>query len=113
MRTGKLAAQIAHASVMAVTESIEHIWVQEWLNDQHYRKIVVGVDSEAELIALLTAVSEYNYGNLDANHIHIPAFLVTDLGLTEFKGVATKTALCIGPGPAELIDIFTRHLTLL
>ncbi|MFW6226199.1 MAG: peptidyl-tRNA hydrolase [bacterium] len=44
---------------------------------------------------------------------NLPCSLIEDKGLSEFKGVKTKTAITIGPEAAEKIDKITEHLKLL
>lgn len=114
MRKGKLAAQVAHASLgtltMFLTKSIisgsykfyppeEMI---QWLNDS-FVKVVVGCNTEEELLELKRRAEELKLINK----------LITDNGTTEFHGVPTKTCLAIGPGKNYLIDKVTRHLRLL
>ena len=73
-----------------------------WL-ESSFKKIVVGCDSEKELI------------ELDEHAIRegIISALIKDSGLTEFHGVPTYTALAIGPDSGELINKVTGHLKLL
>ena len=68
-----------------------------------FTKIVVGCNSEEELLTLRDKAQE----------AHLPYALIQDVGLTEFGGVPTFTALAIGPDTAERIDPITGHLTLL
>ena len=73
-----------------------------WLNGP-FKKICVGIDSEAGLLELYEKVKSAG----------IPAALITDSGLTEFNGVKTHTCIAIGPDLPEKIDPFTSHLKLL
>ena len=73
-----------------------------WLNEQ-FTKIVVGIDSEEELLELKKRLDE----------TCIPHKLITDAGNTEFHGVPTVTCLGIGPYISEEIDKFTGNLPLL
>ena len=108
MRKGKMVAQGAHASVGAVLEARgygnakDQEALRTWL-DEDYRKICVGVDSDADLLALYRA----------ARKSGLPAFLVTDLGLTEFGGRHTRTCVAIGPAVDADVDAITGHLKLL
>lgn len=102
MRRGKEIAQAAHASLKAVLNNVEHPDVKGWLSN-NYKKIAVSVDSEEELIEIYEK----------AKKVGIITELVTDLGLTEFKGVETKTCISVGPGPESEIDNITGHLKLL
>ncbi|MGC8730250.1 MAG: peptidyl-tRNA hydrolase Pth2 [Candidatus Micrarchaeia archaeon] len=103
MGKGKLAAQVAHASLMSYkkVEKIANQIAEEWLNSGE-KKIVLKVDSEDSLRRLYAAF-EYK---------KIPCALVTDMGLTQLPP-NTVTALGIGPWYADEIDILTRSLKLL
>lgn len=76
--------------------------LKAWILDL-FTKIVVGVDTEEELIELQKKADEAGIANV----------LIEDSGLTEFHGVKTKTVLAIGPDTAEKIDKITSHLKLL
>lgn len=108
MRKGKLAAQVAHASTTVTVEALagsKGNWtnkVLDWYNTSQ-AKIIVGADSEQELIDLYLRA-------LDQGLITV---LITDHGYTEFHGVPTKTCCAIGPEPLTLIDPITGHLKLL
>lgn len=108
MRKGKLAAQVAHASTTITVEALagsKGSWTNKVLNwfNTSQAKIVVGVDSEQELIDLYLRA-------LDQGLITV---LITDYGYTEFHGVPTKTCCAIGPELLTLIDPITGHLKLL
>lgn len=116
VRTGKIAAQLAHASLNAIlnTSSIKHPTsdvmilpyseeLKEWLNDSFSTKICVGVDSEEELLDI------YN----KAKNANMYCSLVKDAGLTEFGGVPTYTAVAVGPTKDEDVDKITGKLKLL
>lgn len=102
MRKGKMVAQGAHASMAAVLKHMNDKRVKEWLAGP-FAKIVVSVDSEEELIEIFRK----------ANNDKLITSLITDAGRTEFHGVATKTAVAVGPDKPELIDKITGHLKLL
>jgi PTH2 family peptidyl-tRNA hydrolase len=112
MRKGKLVAQCAHASLKSIlnlgkiSNNVLSIpltsTLLEWL-DGRYTKICVYVNSEAELTELYAK----------AKALRMPTVLITDLGLTEFKGVPTVTCCAIGPAKSETIDKLTSHLPLL
>lgn len=116
MRKGKLAAQVAHASMKVFLNSCiksmdgrtyimlahpDNPW-HNWLNGE-FTKIVVGCDSEEEL-------SIYH---LEALGRSIPTALITDAGKTEFHGEPTVTCLAIGLYYSEKIDEITGDLQLL
>ena len=48
----------------------------------------------------------------DAKDAGLEVHMITDSGKTEFNGVPTITALCIGPNYKEDIDPFTKDLKL-
>lgn len=120
MTKGKMIAQGSHASlgvVLGMMERRENVNgdgytlsinvgenspLQTWL-DTIFTKICVYVNSEDELVDLYNKAVENN----------LPACIITDRGLTHFKGVPTKTALAIGPCLSEDVDKITGHLRLL
>ena len=118
MRKGKQIAQGAHASVGALLSMgkfinredgllsynipMDNLAVKMWLEGS-FTKICVYVNSEKELIELESKAKE-------AGILHC---LITDNGLTEFKGVKTKTCLAIGPAFEDVINKITGHLPLL
>lgn len=108
MRRGKEIAQGAHASMMFLLDRVgtinhddypPHVW--EWLRGE-YRKVVCSVESEEELETLYRQAQEAG----------LEAHLVKDLGITEFHGTETVTALAIGPDYADKIDPITKNLRL-
>jgi PTH2 family peptidyl-tRNA hydrolase len=123
IRTGKLIAQGAHASMKAILDvgTVVRTHPQEdnqmliiditpahyperygWLTDK-FTKVCVSVKSEEELLAIHQAA-------VDAG-IKCTS-LILDAGLTEFGGVATYTCCAIGPDFPENIDPITSHLKL-
>lgn len=131
VRRGKMMAQVAHASIgsllklFSITKSetlkggflepgqISYNYeltfgpntvLDDWLNGK-FTKIVVYVPGEKELLDL--------YEKLCKADDLIPLALITDSGLTEFKGVPTNTCLGIGPFISEEIDKYTGNLPLL
>jgi len=119
MRKGKMISQGAHASLGVILKQMVHENDQKghffkylsvsfsdplyaWLTGI-FTKITVSVDSEEELMKI------YNL----ADSKGLPCILIEDKGLTEFKGVVTKTCIAIGPAWNEDIDKITGHLKLL
>ena len=102
MGKGKLAAQVAHAAVSCAraTERSNPSWFRGWW-EEGQAKIVVRVDSEAQLIELRRMAEE----------LGLSACLVADRGLTQLEP-GTGTCLGIGPGPSDLVDKVTGHLKL-
>lgn len=133
IRSGKIASQAAHASMMwlsvrvceAANPPLEHVVrkmsaypgvkytsgfdnlgftteERDWLTGK-FTKIVLGVDTEEELITL-------HQRALDEG---LTSYIVTDSGVTEFDGEPTNTAIAIGPHSAHRIDTLTKGLRLL
>ena len=108
MRKGKMIGQGAHASMEFIRSKFlaDEAWKtheMEWLLSPEHAKIVCKANNEDELLSLHKAA-------IDAG---LCAHIVTDLGLTEFKGVKTRTCLAIGPDDADKINKITGHLELL
>ena len=112
MRRGKEIAQGAHASMAVLTQRLnrnDRGWyalypsheMESWL-DTSFRKIVVTVDSEQELLDIYHRAS--NRG--------IDCALITDNGATEFHGVKTVTCCAVGPAEDDDVDAVTGHLKL-
>ncbi len=117
MRKGKIAAQVAHASmkvffdrgeVMSERKSGEGAEDDHWLDisltpdmaewvQNSFAKIVLSVESEADLLRAHQLAKEAG----------IPTALITDAGRTEFHGVPTQTTVALGPAKSEDIDRIT------
>jgi peptidyl-tRNA hydrolase, PTH2 family len=107
MRKGKMVAQGAHAAMKFLAESVlRGIPLQEnqrrWLQGLS-TKICVGVDSEANLIAIFD----------QANQAGLVVHKIVDAGKTEFAGVPTITCIAIGPDEASRVDAVTAELKLI
>lgn len=109
VRTGKLIAQGAHASLGAVVSLLlspgsrlhHRKLVLEWLAGS-FTKICVRVDSEEELLAIFKKA-------VDADLI---TCLINDSGRTEFNE-PTITCCAIGPDTDEVLEPITGELKLL
>lgn len=103
MGKGKVAAQVAHASLSAADASRERRekWYASW-KEEGQAKIVLKVASEAELMGIFHK----------ARRAGLPATLVEDRGLTQVEP-GTATCVGIGPGPDAEIDEITGKLKLL
>ena len=112
VKCGKLIAQGAHASCSFFSERERTFMAtgqyvppspaeQEWILGR-FTKIVLGVDSEAELLDIFEK----------AKAAGLKAFLIQDAGLTCFKG-PTHTCVGIGPDFDDKINAVTGHLKLL
>ena len=131
VRTGKLMAQAAHASLKAIFDNMR--WskmrfgygivneaeaqyggnfilnesditdaMKDWLTGR-FTKICVGVNSEAELLEVYNKSKEKG----------LICSLITDAGLTEFNGVPTITCCAVGPAWSNEVDEVTGKLPLL
>jgi peptidyl-tRNA hydrolase, PTH2 family len=103
MGTGKLAAQVAHAAVMAVeiTKMRNLNWFNSWFKAGQ-AKVVVKVQNLSELVEI----------RKQAEILHLSVAEIQDSGLTQIPP-GTVTCIGIGPGPSGLIDKVTNHLKLL
>lgn len=118
MPKGKIASQVAHASLGAtlklmdasrkngvITRSIsyrENGIYGSWL-DGKFTKVILAVNSEKELLDLK-----------DQAYINSINFcLIEDCGDTIFNGIPTKTCLALGPDMSIGLDRLTSHLPLL
>lgn len=103
MGKGKLAVQVAHASVSALEQARKYKprWVETWFAENQ-RKICVKISSDKELRSLKGMIDD---GGL-------PNALIEDAGLTQLEP-GTVTCLGIGPVPSELVDPYTGELKLL
>ena len=99
MSPGKLAAQVAHASIAAY-EVADKDHIDAWKR-AGVTKIVLGAGSEADLIEIYKrAVAAY-----------LPTVIIADEGRTEVTP-GTITACGIGPAPDEQINEITGKLNL-
>ena len=115
MRKGKMCAQAAHASMKVIIDQNISQWrndrlevcydsvMRAWLAEGTFKKIVVGIGSEVELLDLFMRAHEQN----------IHHALIKDNGLTEFNGVPTITCIALGPEYSDKLDLLTGHLKLL
>ena len=99
---GKMAAQVAHAAVMASHEakSKTQKWFSEWMREGQ-KKVVVRVEGLMELREL----------EAQARRLNLVTSVVEDAGMTELPP-GTVTCLCIGPGPNNVVDQVTGNLPL-
>jgi PTH2 family peptidyl-tRNA hydrolase len=99
MGEGKLAAQVAHASLMAY-EDAPASDQKSWKGGGQ-KKVVLQANGESELFALAEK----------AKAKRLPHAIVRDAGHTELEP-GTASALAVGPASAERIDTVTGDLSL-
>jgi PTH2 family peptidyl-tRNA hydrolase len=99
MGRGKLAAQVAHASLSAY-EDTDSRTRTEWKGSGQ-KKVVLKGDAERTLFSLADR----------AEREGLPHAIVRDAGHTQLDP-GTVTALAVGPGPDESIDRVTGDLSL-
>ncbi len=105
MSKGKLAVQVAHASVSSVLEAVKRggrveEWVWAWY-EEGQKKVIVKVKDLKELGRVFE----------EAVRRGLPCAFIRDAGKTELEP-GTPTAVGIGPAPEELIDEITGELPL-
>jgi len=115
VRRGKEIAQGSHAAQAFLTNKIRkelkpssnqvtiELTEEEiiWINGK-FTKVCLQVGSEEELLYIFNRAKEAG----------LTCELITDAGLTEFKGIPTNTAVGIGPNKSEDIDEITGVLSL-
>jgi len=99
MGEGKLAAQVAHASLQAY-EDADGPTRREW-KGQGQKKVVLRADGEAALFELADR----------AERDGLPHAVVRDAGHTQLEP-GTVTALAVGPAPERAVDPVTGDLPL-
>lgn len=112
MGVGKIASQVAHASMKVFFDRKtmdEHRMeipltddMLSWVEGE-FTKVILAVDSEDQLLV--------NYVN--AQGAGLPCALIQDNGHTVFNGVKTFTTVAIGPANPDQINQITGHLKLL
>ena len=99
MGTGKLAAQVAHASLSAY-EKADDRTRRAWKSGGQ-KKVVLKGSSERELHELSAIAASEG----------LPNAIVRDAGHTQLEP-GTVTTLAVGPGDEELVDRVTGELSL-
>lgn len=97
---GKMAAQVAHASVEAALRSDKDI-IKNW-RDKGMKKVVLKVKNKEEL---------FKYKEI-AKSNNLKTALITDAGRTAVEP-GTKTCLAIGPDEEKKIDDVTDSLKMM
>ncbi|WP_247728340.1 peptidyl-tRNA hydrolase Pth2 [Halovivax limisalsi] len=99
MGTGKLAAQVAHASLSAYEKADERDR-RAWKTGGQ-KKIVLKGSGERELHELASIADREGLANA----------IIRDAGHTQLEP-GTVTALAVGPGPEDAVDRVTGDLSL-
>jgi len=99
MGEGKLAAQVAHASLSAYEDADDRAR-KAWKGGGQ-KKVVLRADSEEQLFRLADA----------AEREGLPNAIIRDAGHTQLEP-GTVTALAVGPGEEERVDKLTGDLPL-
>lgn len=99
MGKGKLAAQVAHASLSAYEDAGSRDR-KKWKGEGQ-KKVVLKASSERELFELADR----------AEREGLPNAIIRDAGHTQLEP-GTVTALAVGPGPDNLVDKVTGDLSL-
>ena len=99
MGQGKLAAQVAHASLSAYEETGTKAR-KRWKGEGQ-KKVVLKGSGESELFELAEK----------ARAEGLPSAIIRDAGRTQLD-TGTVTALAVGPADDDLIDKVTGHLSL-
>lgn len=113
MRKGKIASQVAHASMKFLVDNNQadrgdRLTVElkdaeaQWLTGS-FTKVVVGVDSQDALKDLI----------FRAKLKDIEVHPIVDSGRTEFDGVPTLTCAAFGPDESPILDEITGRLKLI
>lgn len=97
---GKMAAQVAHASVEAVLRSSSDK-VNEW-HSKGMKKIVLKVENEQEMLKLWQ----------NSKDLKMVASIITDAGKT-VVAPGTRTCLAIGPDAEDKIDSVCAKLKMM
>lgn len=101
MRTGKIAGQVSHASVLAYAHSEDYYGRKEWL-ETGQKKIVLKVSDEKDLLWFADQAELHN----------LSVHYVRDSGLTQIEP-DTLTCISIGPAEDQRIDEITKGMSLL
>ncbi len=102
MSKGKMAVQVAHASVISslTCKASNAKWFRSWYNEGQ-KKVVVKADD----VEMLEELQE------EAEKLNISTAMIDDAGLTELSP-GTTTCLGMGPAPNSVIDQVTKKLKL-
>jgi len=103
MGVGKIATQVAHASVLSADKSrqSDYLTFNKWF-ESGQAKVVLKVRNFQDLVALQKS----------AENLSLLVVFVEDNGPAQINP-GVWSCICIGPAPSILVDKVTRHLKLL
>ena len=103
MGKGKIAVQVAHASVMGVdkVKKTRSEWYEEW--------VAVG---QAKIALKVSSLDELMHVKREAERAGLPVVMIEDRGLTQINP-GTITCIGIGPAPSGKLEPVTGGLKLL
>ena len=123
MNRGKLAAQVAHASMAVILDMMEKSIIDDFANNYHFTKREIQYENNsflakwldkqfAKVVLKVNSEEELEYFYNKAKELNLPTSLIEDSGYTQFKGQKTKTTCAIGPCDPEVLDKLTGELKL-
>ncbi|MGD1834704.1 MAG: peptidyl-tRNA hydrolase Pth2 [Nitrososphaeraceae archaeon] len=103
MGTGKIAAQVAHASLLSAekTRNKNNSWYESWFSY-----------GQAKIILKVMSITELEEIEKKIIFMNLPYSKVIDSGRTQIDP-GTTTCIGIGPCPENLVDKITAGLKLL
>lgn len=118
-RAGKIAAQVAHASMKVILDMMSKERVsggmQKWSLLMHEEDdIFTWLDGQFTKIVLYVPDLDYMMNLKDrAEMFGVPTALIIDAGKTEFHNKPTPTALALGPADSDVLGELTGDLKLI
>lgn len=122
MGPGKIASQVAHASMKVFFDKAEAIVLEKALGMGGYNFLSIPISDDekdwVEGIFTKIVLEVKNESKLleayeKAKAAGLPCSLIQDNGLTVFNGVKTHTTVAIGPARSEDIDKITKKFRLM
>lgn len=135
MRKGKIASQVAHASIAAVLKPDNYVIDGELSDSYHFedsfisngvvenrRLVTHGVDDElkywlensfTKICVSVDSEKELLDIKSKCEDLKIRHSFIVDNGATEFSGVKTATCIAVGPANIDLVNQITGSLKLI
>ena len=103
MGRGKMAVQVAHASVLGAdkVKKVHSDWYRGW-----------EASGQAKIVVKVRTLDELMQVKREAEKVGLPVVVVEDRGLTQLTP-GTITCIGIGPAPSEKLEPVTGGLKLL